>query len=47
MDTLASFRVFCTVVELKGFTAAADYVYVLVNIAGDCLALLSIKNLAV
>ncbi len=24
MDTLASFRVFCTVVELKGFTAAAD-----------------------
>ena len=36
----------CTAVG-SGFTAAADDVYVLVNITWDCLALLGIKNLAV
>ena len=30
-----------------GFTAAADNMYVLVNITGDYLALLGVKNLAV
>ena len=31
----------------SGFTAAADNMHVLVNVTGDCLALLGIKNLAV
>lgn len=36
----------CTAVG-TGFTATADNVYVLVNVTGDYLALLGIKNLAV